>query len=77
MIHCEISLVSQNKHFKKRKSIKEKNSEEEFPGGPVVRTWCFHCQAPGPIPRRGTKTLQATWHSQRRKKSEDITYSEE
>ena len=25
-------------------------SDREFPGGPVVRTRCFHCWVPGLIP---------------------------
>ena len=32
----------------------------EFPGGPGVGTWCFHCGGPGSIPGEGTKILQAT-----------------
>ena len=31
----------------------------ESPGGPVVRTWRFHCHGPGSIPGRGTNVLQA------------------
>ena len=31
----------------------------EFPGSPVVRTQCFHCQGPGSIPPQGIKILQA------------------
>ena len=27
----------------------------EFPGHPLVRTWCFHCWGPGSIPGGGTK----------------------
>ena len=27
----------------------------EFPGGPVVRTLCFHCRGPSSIPGWGTK----------------------
>uniref|UniRef100_A0A4W2I0J8 Apolipoprotein E n=1 Tax=Bos indicus x Bos taurus TaxID=30522 RepID=A0A4W2I0J8_BOBOX len=30
----------------------------EFPGGPVVRTPCFHCHGPGCNPWLGTKILQ-------------------
>ena len=41
-----------------------KCKDREFPGGPVVRTQCFHCQSPGSIPGRGLKTSQAMWHSQ-------------
>ena len=38
--------------------------EREFPGGPVVRTLCFHSmlspnEEPGSIPGWGTKVLQA------------------
>ena len=29
----------------------------EFPGGPVVRNWLFHCQGLGSIQGRGTKIL--------------------
>ena len=40
----------------------------EFPGGPVVRTWWFHCHGPGSIPSRGTKLSQAVQHSQKEKR---------
>ena len=30
--------------------------EGEFPGGPVVRSWCFHCQGPGFSPWSGGGT---------------------
>ena len=23
---------------------------QEFPGGPVIRTWCFYCHGPGSVP---------------------------
>ena len=36
-----------------------------FPGGPVVRTQCSHCQGLGSIPGQGTKTLQARQHGQK------------
>ena len=29
----------------------------ELPGGPVVRTWHFHCRGLGSVPGRGTKIL--------------------
>ena len=45
-----------------------KNVMREFPGSPVVRTQCFHCQGPGSIPDRGTKILQAVQCGQKRKK---------
>ena len=32
---------------------------QEFPGGLVVRTWCFHCCGLGSVPGLGTKILQA------------------
>ena len=32
-----------------------KQSDREFPCGPVVRTQCFHCQDLGLIPDEGTK----------------------
>ena len=31
------------------------NMDREFPGGPVVGTWHFHCCGPGSIPGLGTK----------------------
>ena len=45
----------------------------EFIGGPVVRTWCFHCYGPGLIPGQETKIPQAAWHGQTliKKKSEN------
>ena len=36
----------------------------EFLGGPVVRTWHFHCWGPGSVPAWGTKIQQAIWCSQ-------------
>ena len=42
----------------------------DFPGGPVVRTWCFHCQGPGLIPGQGTKIPLAS--KVKKKKSERI-----
>ena len=39
----------------------------EFP----VRTWCFHCHGPGSIRDWGTKILQATWHSQKKKTTKE------
>ena len=30
----------------------------KFPGGPVVRTWCFHCHGLASITGEGTKILQ-------------------
>ena len=39
----------------------------EFPGGPAVRSWRFHCRDPGSIPGQGTKIPQATWHGQKKR----------
>ena len=38
----------------------------EFPGGPVVRTLCFHCRGHGFDP--WTKIPHAPWHGQEKKK---------
>ena len=46
----------------------------EFPGGPLVKTWCFHCSGPGSILGWGTKISQAMWHGQKEKKSENRFY---
>ena len=45
-----------------------KGSEWDFPGGPVVRTLCFHCRGPRFDPWVGAKILPATQHGQKRKK---------
>ena len=39
----------------------------EFPGGPVVRTQCFHCRGPGSIPGQGTKIPKAVLQGQKNK----------
>ena len=39
----------------------------EFPGGPGVRTQCFHCGSPGSISGQGIKILQA-WQCGKKKK---------
>ena len=44
---------------------KRENVSWEFPGGPVVRTWCSHCQALSSILDWGTKIPQAMWHGQK------------
>ena len=41
----------------------------EFPGGPVVRTLCFHCRGHGSIHGWGTKILQAMQQGQKKKKT--------
>ena len=45
-----------------------KKFKEELPGGPVVRTRCFHCQGSGPIPGQGTKIPHASQFGQIKKK---------
>ena len=40
----------------------------DFPGGPVVRTWRFHCRDLGSIPGRGTKIPQAAWLCQNKER---------
>ena len=47
---------------------------QELPGCPVVRTWHFYCQGHGLIPGWGTKILQASWYSQKKKKKKDGLY---
>lgn len=39
----------------------------EFPGDPLVRTWCFHRWGPGSTPGWGAKNLQALRHGQEKK----------
>ena len=49
--------------------LKHKNTQSgEFPGGPVVRIQCFHCEGLGSIPGQGTKILQDAWRGQKKKK---------
>ena len=49
-------------------TLDKKSYFRDFPGNPLVRTECFHCQGPGSIPGWGTKLLQATHSGQKRKK---------
>ena len=39
----------------------------KFPGGPVVRTRCFHCWGLGSIPGQRTRILQGEWCGQKEK----------
>ena len=48
-----------------------KISKRDFPGGPVVKTPCFHWGV-GSIPGRGTKIPHATRHGQEKKKKKDF-----
>ena len=43
----------------------------ELPGGPAVRTWCFHCHGPGSIPGQGTKIPEAVWYGQKKFKNQN------
>ena len=45
-------------------------SERVFPGGLVVRIWCFHCGGPGSFPGQGT-ILHATRCGQNNKKKKN------
>ena len=45
-----------------------KNDVRDSPGGPVVKTPCFHGMGTGLIPGQGTKILHAAWHGQKKKK---------
>ena len=40
----------------------------DFPGGPVVKTPCFHCRGHGFVLGWETKILHATRHSHKKKK---------
>ena len=44
------------------------NNNMNFPGGPVVKTLCFHCKACGLNPWLGNKIPHAWHHSQKVKK---------
>ena len=39
-----------------------------LPVGPVVKAWRFQCRGPGFDSWLGTKILQATWYSSKKKK---------
>ena len=51
-----------------RKRFSKRGRPREFPGGPVLRTWCFHCWGLGSILGWGTKIPQASQCSQKKKK---------
>ena len=42
--------------------------EREFPGGPMVKTPCFHCRWHKFYPWSGSKIPLAAWHGQKKKK---------
>ena len=47
--------------------------KDKFPGGPVVRTQCFHCRGLSLIASRGTKILQAVQHVKKKKKKKALS----
>ena len=58
-----------NKHLTKKdigitNQLVKKCSTGNFPGGPVVKTPCFHCRRLGFI--SGTKIPHAAWHGQKK-----------
>ena len=46
----------------------------EFPRGPAVRTWRFHCRAPGSIHGLGTKIPRASHHNQKQNKNKNKSH---
>ena len=52
--------------------MKKINKFWEFPGGPVVRTPCFHYRGTGLTPGWGTKIPQAVRCGQKKKKEKKI-----
>ena len=67
--------MTQNPEFNKQdklyKNCHKLDKFREFPGGPVVKTWCFHCQGLGSIPGQGTKTLQAMQYGHKKREKLD------
>ena len=52
------------------KWLTEWHKEREFPDGPVVRTWWFHCCGPGgSIPDQGTKIPQGVHCGKKKKRN--------
>ena len=37
------------------------SSSQDFPGGPGLRTPCFHCKCAGSIPGQGAKISNGLW----------------
>ena len=50
----------------------------EFPGGPVVRTWRFHCRGQGSIPGWGTKIppVHKAWPKKKKRKVIECPFPE-
>ena len=49
-------------------SIVYKFSKREFPGGPVVKTWCFHYDGLGSIPGRELRSHKPSGAAKKKKK---------
>ena len=49
----------------------QKTTPWKFPGGPEVRTPCFHCKGQGSIPSQEIRILQASRCSQKKKRREN------
>ena len=45
-------------HMILMKTFTSMKSSREFPGGPMIRAWCFYYQDSGSSPGQGTKILQ-------------------
>ena len=43
-----------------------------FPGGLVVRIWCFHCRGPGLIPDRELRSCKPQDTAKKKKKAKKI-----
>ena len=55
----------------------KKKRYREFPGGLMVRTQHFHCHGLGSIPGWGPEILQALWHGEKKKDTNDLIYKTE
>ena len=51
--------------------LKKSPKTREFPGGLLVRIWCFHCCGLGSIPGWGTEIPQAVWCAPPPKKNQN------
>ena len=51
-------------------SLVHKRDQQEFAGGPVVRTLCSHSEGPGSVSGWGTKIPQVMQHSQEKRERE-------
>ena len=51
-----------------------KYSGWDLPGGPVVKTPCFHCRGIGSVPGQGTKILHAMWPAHTQETKGEMTY---